>query len=98
MVTPKIVVQHHEVGTPEHAAAQRRVLDAKRLSELQGSRLEGEKLLQQLEEKIRVVGPGLDRGGCTLATAERRRGFIDDEDFEDIIENDDVFEPGGWRI
>jgi len=93
MVTPKIVVQHHEVGTPGYIAAQRRMLDAKRLSELTGKRLEGEKLLQQLEEKKRIIGPGLDRGGCTLANAERRKGFYDDEKFMDIIEADEVDYP-----
>lgn len=90
-MTPKIVVpETRERGTPEYAAWQRRVLDGKRLSELQGQRLEGEKLLQQLEEKKRVVGPGLDRAGCILATAERRKGFYDDEDFDDVIEPDEV--------
>ncbi|GAB7350714.1 hypothetical protein MBLNU459_g1270t1 [Dothideomycetes sp. NU459] len=91
IVTPRISVpETRQQGTPEHMAAQRRVADAKRLSELQGARLQGEKLLQQLEEKKRVVGPGLDRAGCTLATTERRKGLYDDEDFEDVIEADEI--------
>lgn len=45
--------------------------------------------LKQLEEQKRVVGVVLDRMGCVLADEERRKGFLDDEDFEDVIEDED---------
>ena len=38
-----------------------------------------------LEKKKREIGPGVDRGGATLATPKRRLGFIDDEDFEGVV-------------
>lgn len=40
-----------------------------------------------IEKKKREVGPGIDRGGATLANPKRRTGFIDDEDFEELVEN-----------
>ncbi|KAK7727038.1 hypothetical protein SLS57_003068 [Botryosphaeria dothidea] len=39
----------------------------------------------ELEKKNRLVGPGIDRGGARLANDKRRMGFIDDEDFEDVV-------------
>lgn len=50
--------------------------------------LEGEAKAAQraLEMKKKLIGPGLDRGGCTLATEKRRMGLLDDEDFEDIVD------------
>lgn len=40
-----------------------------------------------VERKKREIGPGVDRGGATLANPKRRMGFVDDEDFEEIVEN-----------
>ena len=40
-----------------------------------------------IEKKKREIGPGIDRGGATLANPKRRTGFVDDEDFEEIIKN-----------
>ena len=40
-----------------------------------------------VERKKRDIGPGIDRGGATLANPKRRTGFIDDEEFEEIVEN-----------
>lgn len=41
-----------------------------------------------MRRKREQLGFGLDRGGSTLANAKRRQGFIDDEDFEEIVEDD----------
>ncbi|EKG19423.1 Zinc finger C2H2-type protein [Macrophomina phaseolina MS6] len=38
-----------------------------------------------LEQKKRLIGPGLDRGGVRLANEKRRMGFLDDEDFEEVV-------------
>ncbi|KAB2577389.1 hypothetical protein DBV05_g3883 [Lasiodiplodia theobromae] len=38
-----------------------------------------------LERKKKLVGPGLDRGGARLPNQKRRMGFIDDEDFEEVV-------------
>jgi len=93
IVTPKITHNFYESeGGGISKEAMKRELAAKRITGLSGVRLEQEKLLQQLEEKRRVVGPGLDRAGCTLATEQRRRGFYDDEDFSDVIPAEEVDE------
>ena len=42
---------------------------------------------KSMERKKREIGPGIDRGGATLANPKRRMGFVDDEDFEEIVEN-----------
>lgn len=39
-----------------------------------------------LERKKREVGPGIDRGGATLANPRRRLGFLEDADFEEVVE------------
>lgn len=41
-----------------------------------------------LEKRKREIGPGVDRGGARLATPKRRQGFVDDEDFEEIVDID----------
>ena len=40
-----------------------------------------------IEKKKRDIGPGIDRGGATLANPKRRTGFIDDEDFEKLVDD-----------
>ncbi|KAF4549152.1 Hypothetical protein D9617_23g005670 [Elsinoe fawcettii] len=45
--------------------------------------------LQQLEAKKLLLGPVWDKGGASLANNKRRRGFYDDEDFEEEGEADD---------
>lgn len=45
--------------------------------------------LKQLEEHVRLVGPTMDRMGCVLANEQRRKGFLDDEDFEDEVSGSD---------
>jgi hypothetical protein len=43
----------------------------------------------EVAKKKREIGPGVDRGGATLANAKRRAGFIDDEDPEEVTVDDD---------
>lgn len=45
--------------------------------------------LQSLEQHQRIVGPTMDRMGCVLANKQRRKGFLDDEDFEDEVSGSD---------
>lgn len=45
--------------------------------------------LKELEQHQRIVGPTMDRMGCVLANDERRKGFLDDEDFEDEVYGSD---------
>lgn len=41
-----------------------------------------------MEQKKREVGPGIDKSGATLANTKRRTGFLDDEDFEEIVDDE----------
>ncbi|EOD52045.1 putative zinc finger c2h2-type protein [Neofusicoccum parvum UCRNP2] len=43
----------------------------------------------EVEKKKRMVGPGIDRGGARLANEKRRLGFIDGEDFEEVVTDSD---------
>ncbi|KAI9713271.1 MAG: hypothetical protein M1820_001258 [Bogoriella megaspora] len=42
-----------------------------------------------LDRKKRQIGPGLDRGGSILANEKRRQGFVEDEDDQGILVNDE---------
>ena len=44
--------------------------------------------LQQLKERKKAVGPSLEKTGVRLANEKRRMGFLDDENFEDIVESE----------
>jgi hypothetical protein len=43
--------------------------------------------LKKLEEQKRLEGPSMGLEGSRLVTEKRRRGFLDDEDFEDVIDD-----------
>ncbi|KAI5203867.1 hypothetical protein E4T39_03992 [Aureobasidium subglaciale] len=84
-VTPIISMARQQKGTREWEVQQAREADARRLSTLTGSRLNDEKLLQQMEEKKRVVGPALTKAGSRFWTKERKRNFLDDEYFYEVL-------------
>ena len=44
--------------------------------------------LQELKERKKAVGPTLEKTGVRLANEKRRMGFLDDENFEDIVESE----------
>lgn len=44
--------------------------------------------LQQLKERKKAAGPSLEKTGVRLANEKRRMGFLDDENFEDIVESE----------
>ena len=48
---------------------------------------EAEMEVYSAEEKRRRLGAGIDKGGATLATDKRRRGFVEDGDIEVISED-----------
>ncbi|KAL2356709.1 hypothetical protein BJ546DRAFT_838331 [Cryomyces antarcticus] len=45
--------------------------------------------LKEVTERKRAMGLGAEGDGCILVNAARKAGFIDDEDFEEDIEDDD---------
>jgi predicted HTH transcriptional regulator len=85
LVTPIISMEPLKPGTKDWRAQQAAEAAARRLSNLTGSKLNDEKLLQQMEEKKRLVGPALTKAGSILFTEERRRNFLDDEDFFEVV-------------
>lgn len=44
--------------------------------------------LQKLKERKKAVGPSLEKTGVRLANEKRRMGFLDDENFEEIVESE----------
>ena len=44
--------------------------------------------LQNLKERKKAVGPSFEKTGVRLANEKRRMGFLDDENFEDIVESE----------
>jgi len=44
--------------------------------------------LEKLTQRQRDVGLTLGKGGVRFANAKRRMGFVDDEEFEDVVSSD----------
>ena len=44
--------------------------------------------LQELKQRKKAVGPSMEKTGVRLANEKRRMGFLDDENFEDIVESE----------
>jgi hypothetical protein len=44
--------------------------------------------LQKLKERKKTVGPTLEKTGVRLANQKRRIGFLDDENFEEVVESE----------
>ncbi|KAK6008297.1 hypothetical protein QM012_000200 [Aureobasidium pullulans] len=86
LVTPIISLAPLKQGSREWEAQQEAEAAARRLTNLTGSRLNDEKLLQQMEEKKRIVGPALTKAGSVLFTEEFKRNFLDDEDFLEFVD------------
>lgn len=51
-------------------------------------RREAQKELQELKARKKAVGPSMEKTGVRLANEKRRMGFLDDENFEDIVESE----------
>ena len=49
--------------------------------------------IEKLERRKREVGVLMEKGGATWANAKRRRGFLDDEEFEDEVESEGEHAP-----
>ena len=44
--------------------------------------------LQKLKERKNAVGPTLEKTGVRLANQKRRMGFLDNENFEEVVESE----------
>lgn len=47
--------------------------------------VEAKEELKKLENQKRAEGVSMGQEGCRLVNEKRRRGFLDDEDFEDLV-------------
>lgn len=50
---------------------------------------EAEQTRAVAEQRMRDIGPSVDRGGATLVTDKERRGLRDDEDIEMVVDESD---------
>jgi len=83
-VTPRI-------EAPPRASDQPSSVDRPRGPGRPPKKTEEQKALEsqkQAENKKKTIGPGVDTGGSRLANAKRRQGFLDDEDFERVVDDD----------
>jgi hypothetical protein len=48
-----------------------------------------ERKAKAFAKRKREIGPGVDRGGARLVTEKRRMGFVDDEEGEMEVDEDD---------
>jgi hypothetical protein len=86
-VTPRITVdlnrvaEQHSSLQSSSSAPRGRGRPSKNTLE-QEAREAQERLVSQ---KRRIGGPGMDRGGATLANDKRRKGFIDSDDMEEAL-------------
>jgi hypothetical protein len=86
-VTPRITVDHNRAA--EHRSSLQTSLSMPRgrgrppRNTLEQEAREAQGRL--VSQKRRIGGPGMDRGGATLANDKRRRGFNDSSDMEEEL-------------
>jgi hypothetical protein len=86
-VTPRITVDHnraaeHNFSLQTSSSAPRGRGRPPKITLEQEAREAHDRLISQ---KRRIGGPGMDRGGATLANEKRRRGFNDSSDMEEEL-------------
>jgi hypothetical protein len=80
-IDPNRVIEHHSLLQGSSSAPRGRGRPPKGSQE-QEAREAQERLVAH---KRRIGGPGMDRGGATLANDKRRKGFNDGEDMEESL-------------
>jgi hypothetical protein len=87
-VTPRITVERDRDQSPSHEPSyvpRGRGRPPKNTQEREAREAQ-ERLVSQ---KRRIGGPGMDRGGATLVNDKRRRGFIDGDTEEELVDAED---------
>jgi hypothetical protein len=89
-VTPRITVEPERIEalsmSPQASSGRGRGRPPKRTAEQEAR----DALDRLVSLKKRIGGPGMDRGGVTLANEKRRRGFIEgDEEEEELVDAED---------
>lgn len=85
-VTPRIVVDPERIerllSSPQLLAQPRGHCRPPKNKQEQEACAAQDRLISQ---KLRMGGPGMDRGGATLVNDKRRRGFIDNDEGEELL-------------
>ena len=68
--------------------APKRGMPPKHFADLSKDERIAQQELQKLKERKMAVGPTMEKTGVRLANEKRRMGFLDDENFEDIVESE----------
>lgn len=80
---------HGRSVTPIISPASNRSLDSESLRNLPRELQKAKQELHEFKAHKLAIGLSIDRTGCILPNQKRRFGFMDDEDFEEIVEEDD---------
>ena len=76
------------VGDEAEAAAQKAFMKAHRPGEKMGPKNTAEEMLRAMEAKKAKIGPGIDRGGCTLVNDARRSTFVQNPGVRRVVDAD----------
>lgn len=78
-----------EEGRESDIAAQKGFLKAhSKPGEKIGAKMNAEELLRAMEKRKMMVGPGIERGGCTLVNEKRREGWVGNAGVRRVVPGD----------
>lgn len=69
-------------------AAQKSFLKAHHRDQKIGAKMNAEEVLRAMEKRKRDIGPGIDRGGCTLVNEARRSTFVQSPGIRRVVNVD----------
>ena len=69
-------------------AAQKSFLKAHHRDQKMGAKMNAEEVLRAMEKRKRDIGPGIDRGGCTLVNEARRSTFVQSPGIRRVVDAD----------
>lgn len=69
-------------------AAQKSFLKAHHRDQKIGAKMNAEEVLRAVEKRKRDIGPGIDRGGCTLVNEARRSTFVQSPGIRRVVDAD----------
>ena len=76
------------VGDEAEAAAQKAFMKAHRPGEKIGPKNVSEEMLRAMKVRKAKIGPGIDRGGCTLVNEARRATFLQNPGIRRVVDAD----------
>ena len=69
-------------------AAQKSFLKVHHRDQKIGAKMNAEEVLRAMEKRKRDIGPGIDRGGCTLVNEARRSTFVQSPGVRRVVDGD----------